>query len=75
MSTQKNLTLTPEQETFIKSNYRDMTTRQIADHLGLTFNRTWIAKKILGLDSNCESTEKMYNEIEYKKIMGYWINN
>ena len=75
MAIQKNITLTPEQEDFIKSNYRTMTTRQMADHLGLTFSRTWIAKRILGLDSKSESGEPLFNEHEYKRIMGYWINN
>lgn len=75
MATQKNITLTTDEEVFIRNNYRQLTTRQLADSLGLTFNRVWIAKKILGLDSKNESGEILYNEIDYKRVMGYWINN
>ena len=46
---QKNVTLTSDQENFIKENYGKMTVGKIAVLLGLTYGRTHKNMRVMGL--------------------------
>lgn len=56
---QKNLTITVEQQDFLKANHGKMNNAMLAKMLGLTYNKTHNNLRLLGLVEPKKSTAKI----------------
>lgn len=62
---QKNLTITKEQQQFLKANHGKMNNAMLAKMLGLTYNKTHNNLRLLGLVEPKKSTAKVVNFKKY----------